>query len=195
MRNIFLPEGGSHPGAASASTSPQTSLPADPLDLPWLQEAQRAIGVTEVTGPGSNPLIIGWARRLRIDYRHDEISWCGLFVAHCLRAALPAETLPANPLGARTWQHFGSACPVPQPGAVMVFWRVARSDWRGHVGFYVGEDASAYHILGGNQGDAVNVKRFAKSRFLAARWPKTAAPASGRARLLRPDGRLSNNEQ
>ena len=52
----------------------------------------------------------------------------------------------------------------------MTFWRGSRDGWQGHVGFYVGEYASAYHILGGNQGDAVNVKRFARDRFLTARW-------------------------
>lgn len=167
----------------------------DPLALPWLIEAQRAIGITEVAGPASNPLIIGWGKRLKIDYRSDEISWCGLFVAHCISSALPAEDLPRGLLGARSWQRFGVPCPVPQPGAVMSFWRVARNDWRGHVGFYVGEDAAAYHILGGNQGDAVNVKRFAKSRFLSARWPASAAPPAGKPRLLHADGRLSANEQ
>ena len=42
----------------------------------------------------------------------------------------------------------------------------------GHVGFYVGEDAAAYHILGGNQGDAVTIVRIVKSRYIARRWPE-----------------------
>jgi uncharacterized protein (TIGR02594 family) len=168
--------------------------PLHSLSMPWFIEAQRAIGVREDTSPASNPLIIGWARRLRIDYAKDEISWCGLFVAHCIGLTLPGEVLPANPLGARSWGNLGIAC-APQPGAVMTFWRESRAGWKGHVGFYVGEDASAYHILGGNQGDAVNVKRFARDRFLAARWPKSAPSPAGGPRLLRPDGSLSNNEQ
>ena len=177
---------------------PQMPASADPLSslsMPWFTEAQRAIGVQEDTGPGSNPLIIGWARRLRIDYAKDEIAWCGLFVAHCIGLTLPGEVLPANALGARTWTRFGVPCPVPQPGAIMTFWRGSRDGWQGHVGFYVGEDASAYLILGGNQGDAVNVKRFARDRFLTARWPKTAPPPTGGPRMLRADGSLSNNEQ
>lgn len=176
----------------------QPATQADPLAnpaLPWLAEAQRAIGVHEDTGPGSNPLIIGWARRLRIDYGNDEISWYGLFVAHCIGLTLPAEALPTNPLGARNWGNFGIPCPVPQPGAVLTFWRERRDGWKGHVGFYVGEDAAAFHVLGGNQGDAVNVKRFPRDRFLAARWPKTAPPPAGGPRRLRPDGRFSANEQ
>ncbi len=179
--------------AGGPADTPANAL--NSLSMPWFLEAQRAIGITEDTGPGSNPLIIGWARRLRIDYARDEIAWCGLFVAHCIGLTLPGEAMPANPLGARNWTRFGVACPVPQPGAIMTFWRGSPSGWQGHVGFYVGEDASAYHILGGNQGDAVNVKRFARSRFLSARWPQTAPPPTGAPRLLRPNGRLSNNEQ
>lgn len=178
---------------AAAPTSPAN--PLQNLAMPWFTEAQRAIGITEATGPASNPLIIGWARRLRIDYATDEISWCGLFVAHCVGLTLPGEAMPANPLGARNWGTFGVPCTVPQPGAVMTFWRESRAGWKGHVGFYVGEDASAYHILGGNQGDAVNVKRFARDRFLTARWPKTAPAPTGGPRTLRPDGSFSDNEQ
>ena len=175
----------------------QAQAAADPLSslsMPWFTEAQRALGIKEDTGPGSNPLIIGWARRLRIDYAKDEISWCGLFVAHCIGLTLPGEPMPNNPLGARNWGTLGIGC-TPQPGAVMTFWRESRAGWKGHVGFYVGEDASAYHILGGNQGDAVNVKRFGRDRFLTARWPKTAPPPTGGPRILRPDGSFSDNEQ
>ncbi|WP_235927700.1 TIGR02594 family protein [Sandarakinorhabdus rubra] len=173
----------------------ETKAAPDPLALPWLATARGLLGLAEVAGPAANPLIIGWGRRLKIDYRSDETSWCGLFVAHCLTQALPDEPLPDGLLSARRWQRFGIACPVPQPGAVMLFWRVARSDWRGHVGFYVGEDAAAYHILGGNQGNRVSVARFAKARLLGARWPSTAPAPAGGPRLLRADGRLSVNEQ
>jgi uncharacterized protein (TIGR02594 family) len=181
--------------ALAGTPQPAAAAPLSNLAMPWFLESQRAIGITEDTGPGSNPLIIGWARRLRIDYARDEISWCGLFVAHCIGLTLPGEVMPTNPLGARAWSNFGNPCAVPQPGAVITFWRESRNGWKGHVGFYVGEDASAYHILGGNQGDAVNVKRFARDRFLAARWPRTAPPPTGTPRLLRPDGSFSNNEQ
>lgn len=179
--------------ALAANAPPPANILAN-VATPWFTEAQRAIGITEDTGPDSNPLIIGWARRLRIDYNNDSISWCGLFVAHCIGATLPAEPLPANPLGARSWATLGIAC-TPQPGAVMSFWRESRAGWKGHVGFYVGEDAAAFHILGGNQGDAVNVKRFPRERFLAARWPKTAPPPTGGPRQLRPDGGFSSTEQ
>lgn len=181
--------------AALALAQPPIASPLASLALPWLLEAQRCIGITEATGAANNPLILGWGARLRIDYRADEIPWCGLFVAHCIGAQLPAEPLPVNPLGARNWARFGMACTVPQPGAVTVFWRQSIAGGRGHVGFYVGEDNHSYHILGGNQGNKVGVARIGRARFLAARWPISAAAPAGTARLVRPDGALSANEQ
>ena len=169
--------------------------PMQSLAMPWFLEAQRAIGVKEDTGPGSNPLIIGWGKRLKIAYGDDEIPWCGLFVAHCVGSQLPTEPLPVNPLGARNWGRAGIACAVPQPGAIMVFWRKSPASGLGHVAFYVGEDANSYHVLGGNQGDAVSVTRMARDRFVAARWPATARPPAGGPRRLTPTGALSVNEQ
>ncbi len=181
--------------AALDDARPPLASPLASLALPWLLEAQRCIGITETTGPANNPLIIGWGARLRINYAADEIPWCGLFVAHCIGSQLPLEPLPINPLGARNWARSGVACAVPQPGAIMVFWRKSMASGLGHVAFYVGEDARSYHVLGGNQGDTVSVTRMARTRFVAARWPISAAPPAGGPRLLQPDGALSRNEQ
>jgi uncharacterized protein (TIGR02594 family) len=182
--------------AALASAAPRMrETPLTSLSLPWLLEAQRCISITETQGPASNPLIIGWGQRLRINYANDEIPWCGLFVAHCLGAQLPTEALPINPLGARNWARLGVACTVPQPGAIMVFWRKSLASGLGHVAFYIGEDASSFHVLGGNQGDKVCVTRMPRARFVTARWPKTALAPIGGPRHLTPSGALSENEQ
>lgn len=76
----------------------------------------------------------------------------------------------------------------------MVFWRGKKSGWSGHVGFYVSEDSGTYHILGGNQSNAVTITKVRKGRFLGARWPKTAPPAGGSARTRRRSGAISSNE-
>ncbi len=78
------------------------------------------------------------------------------------RAGKPA---PASPLWALSWASFGTASPRPMLGDVLVFERPGG----GHVGLYVGEDATRYHVLGGNQGDAVSIVAIAKSRLRAAR--------------------------
>lgn len=162
-------------------------------DMPWYGEALRLIGTREVPGPGSNPVILAMAETLDIDYGDDDIPWCGLFVGHCIGATLGDEPMPPNPLGSRNWLRFGEPC-TPQLGAVMVFWRVKRSSWQGHVGFYHGEDASHFHILGGNQSNSVNVMRLDRKRFLGARWPVTAGRPTGQTVDGNSDVRVSSNE-
>ncbi len=146
--------------------------------MPWFDEANRLIGTQEVAGSGNNPVIMDFAENLDIDYAGDDIPWCGLFVAHCIGATMPFEGLPNGPLGARNWLKFGEAC-TPQLGAVVVFWRESPTSWKGHVGFYAGEDSTHVHCLGGNQSNAVNIRRFPRARVLGARWPLTGPAPSG----------------
>ena len=137
---------------------------------PWFDEAMRLIGLTEDTGPASNPKILKMAKDLDLAYKDDDLPWCGLFVAHCIGSTLPDEPLPGNPLGARSWDSFG--VPVePQRGALMTFWRESLKSGLGHAGFYHSETESDYRILGGNQSNMVNIMSVEKDRYVAARWP------------------------
>jgi uncharacterized protein (TIGR02594 family) len=178
--------------AALFGDTPDTPAPVEPL-LPWFEEAKHLVGTKEVLGPKSNPIIIDWATSLDIHYAGDDIPWCGLFVAHCVGSTLQQEVMPGNPLGARQWERFGDAT-APRLGAVMVFWRESLASGKGHVGFYVGEDDTAYQILGGNQSDKVCLMWLSKERFRSARWPKTAKSlTSSFVRKNRNEG-LSTNE-
>lgn len=160
----------------------QTSRP----DRPWYEEARRFLGLKEVEGQGNNRIIMDWATDLDLAYPGDEIPWCGLFAAHCIGATLPGENLPGGVLMARNWQRFGRSC-GPTLGCVLVFWRTDRTrSSNGHVGFYAGEDRDAYYVLGGNQSNAVNVVRIARTRLLAARWPSTAPFGETRITELAP---------
>ena len=148
-------------------------------NIPWFQESLRLLHIEEFSS-GSNPAVHGRAGLLEINYAGDEVAWCGLHVGYCVRRALPKEPLPTNEegapeglLGARRWLTFGSEV-NPKVGAIMVFWRESVDDWRGHVGFYYGEQGDHYQILGGNQSDKVSVALYEKRRFLGARWPITA---------------------
>ena len=137
----------------------------------WHSVAKAQIGVKELPGPKSNPTILTWAgkvgRKLGIAYTDDAVPWCGLFVAYCMSAA--GQTPPDISVRAKAWSTWG--LPVePTLGAVLVFERPGG----GHVGFYAGETAAAYRVLGGNQGDAVNYAWIAKHRCVAVRWPPKA---------------------
>lgn len=166
--------------SAALFFEPGTPPVSIPHFLPWLAEAENLVDTKEVLGDRDNPVILDWASDLEIHYNGDEVPWCGLFVAHCIGATMPDETLPANPLGARQWERFGTST-EPRLGAVMVFWRESPHSGKGHVGFYTGEneDKSAFRILGGNQDNKVCFTWVGKNRFLKARWPHTATVLGG----------------
>jgi len=178
-------------GDVARSAQPNLAVP---LDMPWLAEAERLRGLREAPGAANNPTIMDWAADLGIPFADDETPWCGLFVAHCMRTGLPETPLPNNPLGARSWLRFGVAC-KPQFGAPLIFWRGQPAGWTGHVGFYWAEDETCFHVLGGNQGNAVTVTRIERRRLLGARWPHEVRE-SGIVRRASAGGQLiSINEQ
>ncbi len=159
-----------------------------------IQEALPLIGTLEAPGAADNPVILGWAKEIGKDiaaaYGHDSIPWCGLFEAVvCHRAGKPVI---AGPLWAANWAKFGTKADKASLGDVLVFVRPGG----GHVGFYVAEDTTAYHVLAGNQHDSVNISRIAKDRCTAVRRPpfNTAMPASAKPYHVAASGALSHNE-
>lgn len=130
------------------------------------------------------------AKRLGITYSADSVAWCGLFVGWAMLQA--GIEPPAICVRAKAWAdwHANLRPEFLCPGAVLVFDRAGG----GHVAFYVGEDATHYHVLGGNQSDSVNVMRVAKDRCIARRWPHGVA-VTGRPVWLDANGApVSTNE-
>lgn len=167
-----------------------------------LTEALSLYGVVETPGRASNRTILDWAEEVggAVDdvYKADDIPWCGLFAAVVAKRAGWEVQMPRAPLWALSWAGFGQeARPRPMLGDVLVFVRRTAAGARaGHVGFYVGEDREAFHVLGGNQSDAVNIQRIARARLYAARRPawRVAQPDNVRPVQLSARGRLSSNE-
>lgn len=154
-----------------------------------LVKALELYGTTEVVGSRHNPVIMGWAKELEIPYSGDETPWCGLFVGICIKRAnrQPVQYM----LQARSWVNFGVKSNVPMLGDILVFTR----NGGGHVGFYVGEDSKYYYVLGGNQGNQVNVVKIAKSRLLEARRPAYHTPPLNIRRIfLNVQDTVSTNE-
>ena len=157
-------------------------------DPAWLVEAKSHIGTKEIPGKQHNSKILGWLRSLKAWWADDETPWCGTFVAHCLQqAGLPVAQ---NWFRAKDWASYGSNLRSTHvaPGAILVFAR----EGGGHVGFYVGEDASFFYVLGGNQSNSVSVMKLAKARCIAIRWPK-GVPVTG-APVRMAGGNVSVNE-
>ena len=174
-----------------------------PISFAWLVmesgprmlvEARRLYGIRETRGPGNTPAIMQWADELgpgvRRIYTADSVPWCGLFMS--VVAYRAGKPLPQSPLWARAWASWSEASPKAALGDVLVFVR----EGGGHVGLYVAEDKIAYHVLGGNQGDAVSIKRIAKSRCIAIRrLYKSGPPANVRPVHVEASGELSTNEK
>lgn len=158
-------------------------------DPPWLIEAKKNFGVKEIPGPTHNSKISAWLSKLGAWWSDDETPWCGVFVAHCLQmASLP---FPRAFYRALSWSDYGSLLRRDRlaPGAILVFDRKGG----GHVGFYIGEDRNHYYVLGGNQSNAVNVSKIARSRLLTARWPKDQ-PVIGKPNLVDLNVNTTTNE-
>jgi uncharacterized protein (TIGR02594 family) len=162
----------------------------------WIQIARSHIGEREIKGPKHNPLIVRWWEALKAPFRDDETAWCGAFVGGVLYEAGMADKVVKGPAGARNWLNCGVPLSKPALGAIVVFWRGSPKGWSGHVGFVAGKDRFGHlMVLGGNQGDAVNIKPFGTDRVLGYRWP-SVWPAESRYDLpiLTSDGRVSRNE-
>ncbi len=164
-------------------------------ELAWLAAARAKLGTREAAGPANSPTIMGWAKRLGakvlgMAYNADSVPWCGLFVAACMdEAGIKPAPIAVR---AKAWATWGSPLTPAElaPGAVLVFERPGG----GHVGFYDGENATAYRVLGGNQGDAVTRAWIEKKRCVARRWP-LGVPLTGRPVQIAASGvALSSNE-
>lgn len=163
-----------------------------------IQTALELIGTREVVGKGSNRTIMDWRDTLNqagvkiSGYSDDDIPWCGLFVAWVTykRRDNAAEVVK-DPLWARNWASYGNKADRASLGDVLVFVR----NGGGHVGFYIAEDATCYHVLGGNQSNAVTITRIEKSRCIAVRRPPYQnQPATVRQFIVAASGAISKNE-
>jgi uncharacterized protein (TIGR02594 family) len=164
-----------------------------------ISEGLALFGVQEIMGRGSNRTILGWRDELNQNgvsirgFSDDDIAWCGLFAAIvAFRRMSRADEVVKDPLWARNWLGFGVKSPTPGLGDVLVF---SRGEG-GHVGFYVAEDSLCYHVLGGNQSNAVTIARIPRSRLLGARRPLyKVTPASAKPFIASSSGAISTNEQ
>lgn len=158
----------------------------------WLERARAYIGTREIPGPKHSNVILKWWEAIKAPFRDDETPWCAAAVGGILEEVGIRSTRAAN---ARSYLKFGSGLSDPCYGCIVVFWRGSKTGWSGHVGFVVGKDSRGnLMVLGGNQGDAVNIKPFGRDRVLGYRWPDNSVTPSAKLPLLRSDGRVSQNE-
>lgn len=137
--------------------------------------ARSYIGTTEGPGPEDNPVIIEMYGSVGHEWvEHDSVAWCAAFVGHCLENSGIKST---RKLTARSYLNWGIPIEVTdaQQGDIGVISR-GSSSWQGHVFFIDRIEGPWIWGLGGNQSDAVNIKRYPVSKLLGVRRAGNVAP-------------------
>lgn len=128
--------------------------------------ALKEVGVKEIKGEAHNKRIIEYHSATDLGATEDEISWCAAYVNWCLKQAHRKGTNKAN---ARSFLDWGDIVLTPKKGDIVIFWRVSKTGWQGHVGFFVEETKDYILVLGGNQNNEVNFSHCKKSQLLGYR--------------------------
>lgn len=142
-----------------------------PLDI-----ARSYIGTTEGPGPADNPVIIEMYASVGHDWvEHDSVAWCAAFVGHCLERAGIRSTRKLTARSYLDWSVPVETAEARQ-GDIGIIPR-GRSSWQGHVFFIDRIEGAWVWGLGGNQNDAVNIKRYPISKLLGVRRAGNVAPS------------------
>lgn len=170
------------------------------IELPkHMNVAASLIGTKEASGSANNPIILNWAKDLGLDkiYKEDLMPWCGLFFAYVMKQAGREVILNTKDkydyLRALKYQTMPNVTVVTKGeervGDILIFQRPSG----GHIGFNAGESANSFLVLGGNQGNSVNLTNIAKSRLVKCLRPiyKTYQP---QLVIVVPIGKLSTDE-
>jgi uncharacterized protein (TIGR02594 family) len=138
----------------------------------WLAIAESEKGVREAPGNANHPRILEYLRTTNTTdslSSQDQTDWCSAFVNWCIEQAGYEGT---NSVSARSWNNWGQSLATPRKGCIAVFWRERRDGWKGHVGFWMGENSTSIQLLGGNQSNRVCLAEQPKRTLLSYRWPK-----------------------
>lgn len=138
-------------------------------------------GTTEIVGKKDNPEVLKYFNEIGFSHLNlkDETAWCSAFVNWCFAV----NRLPFTArLNATSWLDWGNEVDPPENargGDVVVFWRgkkkgekIAGTDlMKGHVGFFVNydPDGKSINVLGGNQGNKVQIIKYPISKLLGIR--------------------------
>jgi len=145
---------------------PETRDAINRLKLPdWMKIGLNELGTKEIHGKKHNPRVIFY-HSFTGEYSTDEIPWCGSFIAMCMRkSGIEPPKLAERAL---SWLNFGKSSDRPKIGAVAVKGRKGG----GHVGIVVSIDGDYLYLLGGNQGDEVNIRKYRIDAFIDFRIPR-----------------------
>lgn len=143
------------------------------------QTAKADEGVWE-WAKGDNPRVLAYYKEAGVPQSRDAVPWCAAFVGAVLARCGVQGT---GSLLARSYERWGRSVRLEEakPGDVVVLSRGA--PWQGHVAFFDRRAGDKIYLLGGNQGDQVNITAYPVARVVAVRRAvePAALPARRRA--------------
>ena len=155
--------------------------------------AERELGTWE-WAEGHNPTVVNYFAEVGHEWvKDDETAWCAAFVGAMLRRAGLSHT---GKLDARSYLDWGVEVPLSEAerGDVVVLWRGRPDGWKGHVAFlHEITESGDLMLLGGNQGNQVNVTKYSKDRLLGVRRAKGMLAEEKSAGLLGTIIRIISN--
>ena len=134
--------------------------------------AMQELGFAEFDGGDINPRIQLYAEEAGFpNYTSDEVAWCSLFMNW---VAFKGNRRRTHNLLARSWLNTDIGVVVedkPEPGDLVVYWRVRPDSWQGHVGIFLGysRDQERIYTLGGNQNNRVSISAYGANKLLGFR--------------------------
>ena len=133
-----------------------------------IENALSQYGIREIKGRKDNSEVTKYFDIIGFDGEQlkDETAWCSAFANW---VAIKSNRAYSGALNARSWLEVGSATKIPLIGDVVVLWRENIRSWKGHVGFFIKRDKTHVWIIGGNQNNEVNIRRYAIGRVLGYR--------------------------
>jgi len=148
-----MPIGGSRAGRAALTAA--------------LGEMDKKAG--EVGGNNRGP----WVRKYLHGLAEEGSSWCAAFVSWCYQSA-PGGIPFAYTVGARMmlaefkqlgWAHLPGSDYPPQPGDMIVWWRVSLEGWMGHAGMVYQVKDGVLYTVEGNRSPNVQTFSYVLSRM------------------------------
>jgi uncharacterized protein (TIGR02594 family) len=160
-----------------AGTAEPAQMPDVPDSPEWLRIAKGEMWQREVPGAPANPRIVEYHSATSLSgpmAQSDETAWCASFMNWVFRQMGVRGT---NSARAISWVDWGVET-AARAGAITVIYSAAAANSSttvsgNHCAFLVSETDTHFILLGGNQGNAVRVKDFPKSKWelKAYRWP------------------------
>jgi uncharacterized protein (TIGR02594 family) len=168
---------------AIATPDQSTTRPVPPIATDgapqWYKLATQEIGTRE-EGVNSGAAIARYRQLAQCGQDHDP--WCAIF-ANAMFALCNPPVPGTKSASSQSFRNNGNFVKINGPtlGAVTVFWRGSPTSGLGHVGFYRGETPGSVYVLGGNEGDMVQIEPMSKNQLIGYWWPASvASPAIGK---------------